>query len=211
MKKLLSLLLILISLGFVLEANAANYRNRRVMRPAVYNTNTYQQPYYNYNDYTYNQPYQQYQQQPQIIYVYQTIPSSPISIYSSYPGCARSDILIGGQVWAGCNALDRNIGSNDRSGWFFANDLQSSFASYNGQGQRLEWQGKVIPQANWGDGPCAPGYRLPSRSEWETVRMYARQNNTNVAGLLGLPQNGGYRGYKDSNSDVRIDYRYDVA
>jgi hypothetical protein len=102
------------------------------------------------------------------------------------------------------------VGSDDRSGWFFANDMYSSFVGYNGLGNRIEWQGKVIPESNWNDGPCAEGYRLPTRGEWETARYYARLNNTSLKSLLSLPLNGAYRGYKDSNSDVRLEARYDV-
>lgn len=39
---------------------------------------------------------------------------------------------------------------------------------------------------------------------------YARLNNTSITTLLNLSRNGGYRGYKDSNSDVRIENRTDT-
>ena len=131
-------------------------------------------------------------QQPQIIYIYQNVPSSYGYTYTNpgYPGCGRSDIIIGGQSWASCNVAESSNGSSSVSGWFFANDLRASFLSSNGQGTRLEWQGKVIPVANWGDGPCASGYRLPTRGEWETALYYARQNSVSVTTLLNLPQNG---------------------
>lgn len=151
-------------------------------------------------------------QQPKIIYIYQNVPSTGYTYTSpGYPGCGRSDIVVGGQAWASCNISTRSNGSSSTSGWFFANDLRASFLSSNGQGTRLEWQGKVVPVASWGDGPCASGYRLPTRGEWETALSYARQNNVSVTTLLNLPRNGGYRGYKDSNSDVRIEARTDTA
>jgi hypothetical protein len=40
---------------------------------------------------------------------------------------------------------------------------------------------------------------------------YARYNGTSVANILNLPQNGGYRAYKDSDGDVRIEGRNNVA
>lgn len=64
--------------------------------------------------------------------VYQCTNSIYVSSYSVYPGCSNSDIIIGGQIWASCNALDTGEGSASKSGWFFAGDSQSSFASYNG-------------------------------------------------------------------------------
>lgn len=153
------------------------------------------------------------QSEPQIIYVYQTIPNNwyGYSTYNpGYPGCGRSDIIIGWQAWAACNSAYDSKGSPSVSGWYFANDLSPSFVSANGQGNRLEWQGKVFSSANWGDGPCANGYRLPTRGEWETALYYARLNNTSLSAMLNLPNNGGYRGYKDSNSDVRIENRVDT-
>lgn len=222
MRKIVALLALGITLaGFITPTSYANYYYGN-------NNYTYLYPYTPQNTYvaptrvtpTYNTINNRrrainnsvYQPtQPQVIYVYQNIPTTPVQIYGSYPGCSRADIVIGGQVWAGCNVYDRNIGSESKSGWFFANDLYSSFVSYNGQNQRLEWQGKVIPQSSWGDGPCAAGYRLPTRGEWETARYYARQNNVSLATLLALPVNGAYRGYKDSNSDVRVEARYDVT
>ncbi len=168
-----------------------------------------------YTQYTQGRNYKRYtnrtQRPPQIIYIYQNLPTAPISYFSSYPGCSRSDIVIGGQTWAACNAYDRNTGSDGRSGWFFANDMYASFVGYNGLGNAVEWQGKSIPESSWGDGPCARGYRLPTRSDWETARYYARLNNTSLSSLLNLPLNGAYRGYKDSNSDVRLEARYDVS
>ncbi len=151
--------------------------------------------------------------EPTIIYIYQTVPSNNYSYYSNpgYPGCGASDIIIGGQAWASCNATSRSNGTPGRSGWFFANDMYPTFMSSNGENTRLEWLGKVLPVAVWWDGPCADGYRLPTRGEWETATYYARQNNTSITNLLSLPRNGGYRGYKDTSGDVRIEARTDVA
>lgn len=90
--------------------------------------------------------------QPQIIYVYQTVPTSGYTYTQynpGYPGCGRADIIIGGQIWAACNVAGGSNGATGVSGWFFANDLRASFVSANGQNTRLEWQGKVIPVANW--------------------------------------------------------------
>ena len=150
-------------------------------------------------------------QDTQTVYMYQPIPSSGYGYYSGgYPGCGRDDIIVWGQVWAACNVGSRSNWSATTSGWFFANDLRASFVSQNGQGNLLEWQGKALTSGNWGDGPCAKWYRLPTRGEWETALYYARQNRTSVSVLLNLPNNGGYRGYKDSNADVRIENRTDT-
>lgn len=53
------------------------------------------------------------QNEPRIIYIYQ--PTHYVSYQSKYPGCSKADIIIGGQVWASCNALDKNTGSDSRS------------------------------------------------------------------------------------------------
>jgi len=58
----------------------------------------------------------------------------------AYPGCDRADIIIGGQVWAGCNATTQSKGSSEKSGWFFAGDKSASFLSYNGLAERLAFQ-----------------------------------------------------------------------
>lgn len=183
MKKLLSLLLSFLLLSAIIVPTADAATRRRVVRTS----------------------------EPEIIYVYQTVPNTNFNTSATYPGCGRSDIIIGGQAWASCNASTKSYGSTSRSGWFFANDMSPTFRSENGTYRSLEWIGKVTPVANWGNGPCAEGYRLPSRGEWETAITYSRYNGTNVAGLLNLPQNGGYRAYKDSSGDVRIEGRNNVA
>jgi len=60
-------------------------------------------------------------------------------------------------------------------------------------------------------GPCAKGYRLPTRGDFETTIYYSRLNNTTVASLLALPQNGGYKSYRDSDVDIMIESRLGVA
>lgn len=145
-------------------------------------------------------------------YYYGGYYSNPYYLQTSsvYPGCSGADILIGGQIWASCNALSKNIGSTEKSGWFFAKDLKSSFVSYNGIGAPLEWKGKATSTNSWFQGPCAKGYRLPTRGDWETVIYYARLNGTSVTNLINLPKNGGFRGYKDSDGDIRIEGQQDV-
>lgn len=70
--------------------------------------------------------------------------------------------------------------------------------------------GKQTRNSSWNVGPCATGYRLPTRGEWETVQTYARYNNTSVANLLSLPRNGGYQASKNTNGDVTITGRLSV-
>jgi hypothetical protein len=53
------------------------------------------------------------------------------SLYSSYPGCDRTDIIIGGQSWASCNSVGKSSGSSRDSGWFYAGDMYPSFLSAN--------------------------------------------------------------------------------
>lgn len=52
--------------------------------------------------------------------VYQCVSNGYGPLYSTYPGCSQADIIIGGQIWASCNTIDRNAGSTEKSGWFFA-------------------------------------------------------------------------------------------
>lgn len=128
----------------------------------------------------------------------------------SYPGCTRTNIIIGGQEWSACNATDRNASSLDQSGWFFGGDVQSSFLSYNGIGNTLSWQWKQTRSQSWTYGPCASGYRLPTRGEWETAIYYARLNGTTLSNLLNLPYNGAYYGYRDTAGDITLSHRADV-
>lgn len=124
----------------------------------------------------------------------------------AYPGCGYGDVIVGGQVWAGCNATAKAKGSDVKSGWFFAGDMKPSFLSQNGLSTRLEFQGKnAFSDSVWTTGPCAKGYRLPTRGEWETAIYYARLNGVSVASLLDLPMNGGYRAYRDSDRDVMVE------
>lgn len=81
--------------------------------------------------------------------MYQCLNNAYGPVLSSYPGCGTADIIIGGQIWASCNALDRNIGSTNRSGWFFAGDAQSTFTSYNSSSATLEWVGKQTRDRSW--------------------------------------------------------------
>jgi uncharacterized protein (TIGR02145 family) len=135
---------------------------------------------------------------------YQCVANTYANSYATYPGCSAPDIVIGGQIWASCNALDRNAGSIDKSGWFFAGDRESSFTSYNSANSTLEWMGKQTRESSWNVGPCAPGYRLPNRSEWETLQSYARAGNTTISNLISLKQNGSYQGSRNTNGDIVI-------
>lgn len=132
----------------------------------------------------------------------------PLSTFA-YPGCPTGDIVIGGQAWASCNALTKNKGSAIKSGWFSAGDTLATFLSYNGIGSRLEFQRKTSP-VNPYTGPCANGYKLPNRGEWETAIYYSRLNNMTLATLLSLPYNGSYRTYRDSDGDIMVTAREDV-
>jgi hypothetical protein len=130
----------------------------------------------------------------------------------AYPGCSRADIIIGGQVWAWCNATTASKGSSEKSGWFFAGDKSASFLSYNGWNQRLSFQWKVKTQDWWWTvGPCARGYRIPTRGDYETAIYYSQLNSVTLASLLTLPENGGYRTYRDSDGDIMVESRLDVV
>ncbi len=135
---------------------------------------------------------------------YRCANSSYGSMYSTYPGCSSPDIVIGGQIWASCNALDRNEGSTTKSGWFFAGDREASFVAYNANNTALEWMWKQTRESSWNKWPCATGYRLPNRGEWETLQSYARANESSIADLISLPQNGAYQGYRNTNGDIVI-------
>lgn len=168
----------------------AQYQNNHYHTPQNYPTGTTNTPvtqvYYYPSNYTYT------------------------STSASYPGCSRTNILIGGQEWAGCNATDRSASAVDQSGWFFGGDAQSSFISYNGMGNTLSWQGRQTRAQSWTQGPCASGYRLPTRGEWETAIYYARLGGTSLASLLSLPYNWAYYGYRDTAGDVTLSHRADV-
>lgn len=132
----------------------------------------------------------------------------PLSTFA-YPGCSTSDLMIGGQVWSSCNSLTKNKGSEQKSGWFMAGDKLPTFLSYNGWGSRLEFQRKVS-QTDRYSGPCASGYRVPTRGEWETAIYYARLNGVTLASLLSLPHNGSYRAFRDSDGDIMVESRDSV-
>ncbi len=177
-------------------------------------TNTYYtQPTYTNNAYYTPQNYAQgtvtvyTQNQGQYYYPSQYPYTSTIT---SYPGCSKANIVIGGQEWSSCNATDRGTSHQDQSGWFFAGDTQSTFLSYNGMGNSLAWQGKQTRTQSYAQGPCASGYRIPTRGEWETAIFYARQNNTSLAAMLSLPYNGSFYGYRDSDGNVTLSARADV-
>ncbi len=136
----------------------------------------------------------------------------PLAQTFAYPGCDQSDILIGGQVWASCNATAQSKGSSAKSGWFFAGDKSPSFIAYNGVDQRLSFQGKNRKQDWWWTvGPCAKGYKLPTRGDFETAIYYSELNNIALARLIALPENGGYRTYRDSDGDIMVEARTQVT
>lgn len=177
--------------------------------------------YYNYlgttvvsnNNYNYNTSY--YNNGNRICTVvngvYQCNNNSYAPVSGTYPGCSTADIIIGGQAWASCNALDRNAGSTSKSGWFFAGDRESSFVSFNASTAALEWMGKQTRDNSSYSGPCAAGYRVPNRGEWETLQVYARANGTTVANMISLNQNGAYQGTRNTNGDISITGRLSVA
>ena len=111
------------------------------------NNNNYN---YSYNNNTYNTPpYNNGNMICTIINnVYQCVNNSYGPTYGTYPGCSAADIVIGGQIWASCNALDRNVGSTAKSGWFFAGDRESSFTSYNSSNAALEWMSKQTRESS---------------------------------------------------------------
>lgn len=132
----------------------------------------------------------------------------PFSTFA-YPGCSTGDMVIWGQVWASCNALTKGKWSDIKTGWFLSGDRYSTFISYTGLGSRLEFQKKQT-QKDIPFGPCAKGYRVPTRGEWETAIYYSRLNGTNVATLLWLWYNGGYRSFRDTDGDIMIESRSDM-
>ena len=174
-----------------------------------FNTTTNNNSYYN-NTY-YQTPHNNNQVCTIINNIYQCTQNNYGSFSSTYPGCSTADIVIGGQIWASCNALDRNVGSTTRSGWFFAGDTQSTFTSSNGYNTSLEWMGKQSMTSAWTTGPCASGYRLPNRGEWETLQAYARANNSTITSIVGLQSNWAYQASRNSAGDVTITSRLPVS
>lgn len=118
-------------------------------------------------------------------------------LYSfAYPGCLIPDTIIWWQMWASCNSTTKSSSSWTKSGWFFAGEKFPIYMSYNGMGQSLfpEIRNRAADIQVW---PCAKWYRIPNRGEWETAILYARLANISITQLLWLPQNGGYRIYRD--------------
>lgn len=64
--------------------------------------------------------------------------------------------------------------------------------------------GKQTRESSPSIGPCATGYRLPTRGEWETLQSYARAGSTTIASLISLGQNGSYQGSRNTNGDIVI-------
>lgn len=134
-----------------------------------------------------------------------------VSAASRYPGCTNNDILIGGQMWAACNAADWYRGSDAVSGWFFHGERYPSFQSEN-DAQKIPARTTHNDQLrSWSYGPCAAGYRLPTRFEWETAHRYAQSNGISVATLLDLPYNGSFLGFTDYFGNKNLDARLDVG
>lgn len=68
---------------------------------------------------------------------------------SRYPGCNRTDLRIGSQIWASCNALHWAEGSDSRSGWFFYGSRYPTYQSINGINNTLEWKGRNLQGDEW--------------------------------------------------------------
>ncbi len=121
----------------------------------------------------------------------------PVSTFA-YPGCARGDMIIGWQMWAACNATTKGNSSTNISGWFLPGGKNPVFLSQNGtlglSSYRTFWNPVDVK-----NGPCAKGYTLPNRWDWETAIYSARLNQTSLANLLALPQNGGWSILKTNN------------
>lgn len=181
-------------------------QNTNATRP--YNNYNYNYNYYyNYN-YNYNNNY--YNRQNNNYTSPYTLPV--VSSQSRYPGCSKDDLYIGGQIWASCNSLDRNSGSDFYSGWFYNGAMYAAYSSNNGKNNTLYTQDKNFTNIrNWTFWPCANGYRLPTRWEWETAQNYARNNNTTIARLLNLPYNGWYMAYKDIRWNISVDARLNIG
>lgn len=126
----------------------------------------------------------------------------PLSV-SAYPGCPRWDIIIGGQIWAACNATVKWGSTSDISGWFLSGGKNPVFLSRNWSLSLSPFK-KIGNASDFQNGPCAPGYTLPTRGDWETIISAARLNQTSVANLLSLPQNSGWIVQKTKNKTSLI-------
>ncbi len=108
----------------------------------------------------------------------------------AYPGCANADITIGDQVWASCNAVSRSEGSDLLSGWFLWGQTLPTMLSKNGATKLYEEILRSTSRSDFTRGPCATGYRIPTRYEWESIIFTSRRNGSTVAAILSLPLNG---------------------
>lgn len=119
------------------------------------------------------------------------VPASAFAWGGAYPGCAQADIVVGNQIWAACNAVSRSEGSDAFSGWFGWGQTVPLLVSENGRTSLYEGVMRAPRSGfDWSRGPCASGYRIPTRYEWEEVILSARRNGTSVSALLSLPRNG---------------------
>ncbi|EKD44512.1 MAG: hypothetical protein ACD_71C00114G0010 [uncultured bacterium (gcode 4)] len=112
---------------------------------------------------------------------------------SQYPGCDKSDIKIWNQIWSSCN-----IGSNKAGTWtesygksivFWSDKWFKEFnlvELYMHQEDALGWKNK--------QGPCANGYNIPSKKDWDTLFYNLNCNSFSsvclkkVLNTLVLPQ-----------------------
>jgi hypothetical protein len=132
------------------------------------------------------------------------IPVSYAAWSQSYPGCGAWDIIVGEQIWASCNAVGRGEGSDNFSGWFGWGQTLPILTSINGRSTLYEGitRAKSSSTTDWSRGPCASGYRIPTRYEWEDVILNARRNNSSVATLLKLPLNGAKLITRDKKGNI---------
>ena len=120
MKKLISsgLFLILALTSFTTNVTAhEEYNTSANIRYNTYQLENNQNPYYTRTTSTASRATQQRARakrttgQPQIIYIYQNVPADAYghTYYTpGYPGCGRSDIILGGQSWAACILVSRS-------------------------------------------------------------------------------------------------------
>ena len=85
------------------------------------------------------------------------------------------------------------------------------YTSANGIGATLGEYRRFSRPKGWTVGPCAFGYRLPTRGEWETALLAARVNNVSISRMLALPYNGSYRGYRNIRNQISLDARINVG